>query len=134
MGGTKAQIDWVETGDHPPPELVKRSPYPNILTRYWRAIRTCHVTGARVHDQYNYRWDENTTWEEWEERLTRDIFERQTSHVKINASFWYVLHNNVTEEEGYCHSCQNNTRILDEALHVSDLSSFPLLYARDLTQ
>ena len=110
--------------EEPPAELIESCPYPDIVKRYWRAIRTSHVNGSVVQDRFNYRWDPKRSWKEWGDIFTRDIFETRKTHMKINASFGFVLRNNVTMEERYFHSCQNNTRILDEPFHVSDLPTF----------
>jgi hypothetical protein len=117
-------VELVDISEDAPRDLVEASSFPYILSRYWRAIRTCHVVGAQVQDRYNYRWSEDVAWTDWYPRFTRDVFRAQTTQMKINASFGYVLRHKVTEDERYYHSCQNNTRILDRPQHVSDLQSF----------
>jgi len=117
-------INLVEWTERPPRELLERSTYPDILERYWRSIRTCHVTGSRVQDRYNYRWIDDAPWSDWEHRLTQEVFEPLTQQVKINASYGYVLRNVVSDDLRYYHSCQNNTRLLDESFHIADPASF----------
>jgi hypothetical protein len=107
-------------------EVLPDDPETRALYRqHWQSIRAEEATGNRVQVRYNLTLHEMTVSTFTE--MVRRIFREQTTAVKINVSFGFILRHMETGELRYYHSSQNNSRFFD-VLHLirteEDLEKF----------
>ena len=108
----------------PPPQ--QDSDLQDVLTEHWSSIRS-HVARGPVQTRYNFRLRSMDT----RALDLRRIFQEQTTAVKVNLSYGFILRHTVSGRYKYYHSsCNCCGRYLDEPSLVTDVDTFEAFLER----
>ena len=108
----------------PPPQ--QDSDLQDVLTEHWSSIRS-HVARGPVQTRYNFRLRSMDT----RALDLRRIFQEQTTAVKVNLSYGFILRHTVSGRYKYYHSsCNCCGRYLDEPSLVTDVETFEAFLER----
>ena len=94
-----------------PEDLPEDPDTRKVYLENWDHIRTRENVDNRVQDRFNYTLHDLNIHQFQE--ATKEIFERQATCFKINASFGFMLRHIETGDLRYFHASQNNNRYLD---------------------
>ena len=108
----------------PPPQ--QDSDLQDVLTEHWSSIRS-HVARGPVQTRYNFRLSSMDT----RALDHRRIFQEQTTAVKVNLSYGFILKHTTSGRFKYYHSsCNCCGRYLDEPSLVTDVETFEAFLER----
>ena len=108
----------------PPPQ--QDSDLQDVLTEHWSSIRS-HVARGPVQTRYNFRLSSMDT----RALDLRRIFQEQTTAVKVNLSYGFILKHTTSGLFKYYHSsCNCCGRYLDEPSLVTDVETFEAFLER----
>ena len=108
----------------PPPQ--QNSDLQDVLTEHWSSIRS-HVARGPVQTRYTFRLRSMDT----RALDLRRIFQEQTTAVKVNLSYGFILKNTISGRFKYYHSsCNCCGRYLDEPSLVTDVETFEAFLER----